>query len=1757
MIQPPEISGGGGFTFEDAPVAIYLGALLGEESASGLQDRTVVRVAVQQAAYGEPLDDLIVDGRGADGSTARLSLQTKRELTISAATTNTDFREIITRAWDTLQKTNFRENTDRVGAVVGTVSEAARRAFVTVCDWARASDTVQTFLDHFKAGQSDEDKRNILKAVREILGDDPDATSEAKAYRLLRHFVLIRIDVLHEGSTDDVHAIERLRNHLQVPAQAADLWQRLLRLARDAAGHAQVFSRLSLLSHLRGSVRLAGVRSLREDLERVKEETQNALDSIACEVDGVNIPRPAIVASVRDALEKSRFVTIVGLPGTGKSAILHACVREEIQSGTVLLLKPDRLTGPNWLAHARSLGLTAPTIESLLSEISATGSSVLYIDGIDRVAVNHRGVIVDLLNAIHRSALLGHWKVVATCRDSGIEPLRTWLPQTIFGGGGVATVEVEPFNDTEAEELAVAKPLLRPLLFGDDRVKEIARRPFFAAVLVRSFAAGAAEQAPPQSEVELLNVWWAGGGYDSDEQRLYQRQRALVQLARAGAADLGRRIRLDGIDPGSIADLRRDNIIKDVGRGHTVQFVHDIFFEWTFLHLLMDRESAWLDEIRAVGEPPVLGRVVELLSQATLTQQDDWEQRLSAVESSGMRPQWTRAWLIAPFGAPTFWNRSAVFTEAILRNKEHRLGKLAVWFQAEKTRANPYVLDRTFGSAQLARREIIRLADLLAWPSEPRTWSRFCAWAIQNIADFPTTAIPDLLATFEVWQNMFVDYPNAVSKKIFDTALSWLTDIEARQHPQQFSYNPGRWDELKRGGIEELEQRLRSLVLRAARAEVEKVRDYLIRVRDSERLRRHAFKQVLDYAPTLVDNHSLELTDISKLEILDDLPAVKKARESRRRTFGGGFSYHDWDRLSVRDDHATFYPPSPLREPFASLFRAKPNEARALVRDIANHAILAWRQLYQLDRERHTTPIPLDLDFPWGAQKFWGDGRVYMWPRGHWAPAPVIAGLMALEDWAFSQVEAGRSVDEVIHDVLEGHQSSSVLSIAVALALTSNVISEVTLPLATSQKTWEWDLARYVQEEGSSGIASNLIGFAKQSDFSHRQAVQNSNARPARRMEVRWLAQLFVISGDEALRTKAQRAITAFPRALAFDVEEEKTDAEHVANKRRTAQIWSEWGKLENYRATPAPDGSGTYIQLENPQQTAPDVVAVTEHSARMNDRLGLLHWARTSLEKEALGPELTVEEAVRRARAIDRADLFIEAHGQINDADLDRGAVVAIAAVILVYGGKIDRALLAWCKDVTLRAAATPQFIDQTFFPGSKYIYHACDFAVRGLEGLILRGEDVEAAKEALLRLAGYPLEEISEKALSTALSMWDRDPKFSWAALRLGARLSLGSRTARPSAYGYDPAVARERIAVAVSAAIEELRQGGAPAALPDVPPAWTQAQRRGRHASLDDDEGDDVWREPDDYLRWDFLPKVLKHVPVPVAMRDPERKTLLVDYSYKLLKWTIDKIQPDWEKDDQRRDRRGTELGNWRAGFGYFIAKVALELDEETALTNILGPIFALNDEAAESLINPFVDIVAAGGIIDPPRIMPNAVNLMKACVGRVLRDRAWESAQYHDGYIYGFDLPEIVRVLLFATGIRANQSARFANGDWRDVGAILPIVDPFIRAVGDVPHVIGSFMTLCEQAVEHYPPDIFIDQISHILSKQEGLPVGWHGTTIPSRIAALVHAFAERSQPLSARLAQNMLRVLDQLVDMGDRRSAALETSEIFRNVRQAA
>src|SRR3954452_9134547 len=127
MSQSTELTGGAGFTFEDAAVAVYLATLLGEETAPGLPGRVVVRVASQQAAFGQPLDDLVVEGRSSDDVPAHLSPQVKRSIVVSAAASNADFREVVSRACETVKDDGFRERVDRVGLVTGTMADDAKR----------------------------------------------------------------------------------------------------------------------------------------------------------------------------------------------------------------------------------------------------------------------------------------------------------------------------------------------------------------------------------------------------------------------------------------------------------------------------------------------------------------------------------------------------------------------------------------------------------------------------------------------------------------------------------------------------------------------------------------------------------------------------------------------------------------------------------------------------------------------------------------------------------------------------------------------------------------------------------------------------------------------------------------------------------------------------------------------------------------------------------------------------------------------------------------------------------------------------------------------------------------------------------------------------------------------------------------------------------------------------------------------------------------------------------------------------------------------------------------------------------------------------------------------------------------------------------------------------------------------------------------------------------------------------------------------
>jgi hypothetical protein len=325
MAQSPELAGGEGFTFEGDAAAFYLTALLAEAYAPGIDDRTVVRVSVQQRDFGEPLDDVIVDFEDSTKGPARLSLQVKRSLTVSKANTNTDFRDIIRDSWATLKKSDFRINTDRYGAAVGTVTPAKERALKTLCDWARESLTAEHFDARFvPGGSAGADIKAVSEDVVVLLEEAKGAPcTREEVHQFLAHFVLVQFDFLREGATDPPDAINRIRDCL-VPDDAGKaplVWSRVVQLARASAGKSGQFDRARLVRSIASVARLLGATSLRRDLEKLMEVAKSYASLIPDDVGGTKLDRISLLEDLDAKLAAARVVQIRGLPGSGKSVL--------------------------------------------------------------------------------------------------------------------------------------------------------------------------------------------------------------------------------------------------------------------------------------------------------------------------------------------------------------------------------------------------------------------------------------------------------------------------------------------------------------------------------------------------------------------------------------------------------------------------------------------------------------------------------------------------------------------------------------------------------------------------------------------------------------------------------------------------------------------------------------------------------------------------------------------------------------------------------------------------------------------------------------------------------------------------------------------------------------------------------------------------------------------------------------------------------------------------------------------------------------------------------------------------------------------------------------------------------------------------------------------------------------------------------------------------------------------------------------------
>lgn len=1394
MAQSPELASGAGFAFEDQVGASFLAALLCEGHAPGTSDRVVSRVAFQQRDFGEPLDDIVVDARGHDNSCRRLSLQCKQSLTISDAASNQDFRSIIRDSWNSRLKTDFRQLDDCYGAAVGFVATDSSRALRQLCDYARNSEATEHFLARFaEQGNASEAVARVKAQIAHIIEEEiGPPCSQEQLHDFLAHFVLLDFDFLTEGSASKAAVLNQIATALAGPPgeAAPSVWARLCLLARESSGRSGVFSRERLVRELSLSTRLLGARSLRPDLEIIANLSRQWIADIEPEISGTSLERPVLRAKLDQALEQGRFVQITGLPGSGKSVLLRHRAEAALREGPIVFLKHDRLDGRSWEGFAKLHGMSSVPLKKLLAEIASIGSPIAFIDGLDRVSKENRGVVLDVIRSILTDDDLAEWRILVSLRSTSMETVSNWLGRLV-AGASVRAIEVGALSDEDARLLVGKNVRLRDVLFGLPKIREIARRPFFARILAEDDA-GDANREAPQSEVDLARRWWArGGGVEVDDSRLAKRQRTLLELAGLSVRSLGKPISLSAIsDSAAVAvdEFVRDAVLSRAPEGHGLNFSHDIFLEWSLFHLLQDRHGAWLSELHSWGEPPAAGRAVELKSQSEFLSVGSWPRILRDIQGAGMRSQWARAWLIAPLSLPSFTEREAAYWELLATDNARLLNVLLVWFQAERTTPNPRILARENHGSDRAR-----LADLLGWPSDFRAWQRLIHFLLQHASEIPRSMRLAVLTTFDVWQNAYSTLSNPTSSALLRQCELWLAEIEEGARAARESNAVYIRDRSPEG----FRALLVALMLRSAPSEPEPVERYLRNLLARE-ISNEEFEQVISWAPTLAASHPSLLVDVTLARLREDLPAVRdearrqreaedldarkrvEAKDPTDRTQSeqhflsspmilhrDGPDSHDWERLAT--DRGDFFPASPLREPFASFFREAPNEALRLVSQLGNHAITAWRQLHQLDHRRSGTPLPLVLDFPWGQQVFWGGSREYLWARGVWAPPPIQCGFMTLEEWAIAEFDANKDLDGLLRIVLADHESIAALSVAVSLALHADQVSEAVLPLLTSQRLLEADKERFGYDfTGAGGV---LIGFNPGQDAAHVAAIRAAQSRPARR---RHLASLIARStlGGGPLAERVRQAVAKFPDDPAFSYEEQR-DSEDVRRRLNQEAIrYLELTDPATYKLYATSNSNEVIVVHESPSASTPQAERARSEAKKSLDTSNAWMWAAKCFEVGSIVEGLELSTAIAFARDLDDPDLFEEAYDEV-DVGQRQGAVAGVAAVCVAFATDLDASDLGWARGVLARAGASAGLPGAFSVSVTELPWHHAIFAARGIAREIRRGSAPAEASSILLRLVGHPLEAVALAALRESFQVWDRDPRLGWCSLLIVLRL------------------------------------------------------------------------------------------------------------------------------------------------------------------------------------------------------------------------------------------------------------------------------------------------------------------------------------------------------------------------------------------------
>jgi hypothetical protein len=1128
---PVQVTGGSGFRYENPVAARFLLDMLAGKNALGPRFGRVGRVDWQARDIGWLADDFAVTCRTAAGDERAAGISAKDYQLLGRNGFPAEFARTAWQQWlGQNTKRIFRRGVDAMVLATSDLPDDVRRAWSALSMQAIATEgaphrLVERLAEPDGEGaQSSALQRAIFASLRrpdDIRAGQGDNFTERAL--LTRDVRVLKLDYGTAQSSDEVTAIQDCQSVLSSGdhAEAVSLWQHLIGIADELRPLGGSLDLPHLLDRLRGQFAFREHPDFRADWETLRKHSSESTAEIKGHIayaQTAHLTRGAELANVTELLRANRLCILAGESGSGKSALASQLASERYSRSA--WLSADDLNHKKASEFTRAIGLRHSLSEILLA---SPGRSLIVFDSAESYSPDALRLTGQLIREFLANPDAQHVNLLITVQFEAADVLIRQLVQFGVPSPVLTSKVLGRPSDAELDSLLAAfpglfwivrRPEIKPLLLNL-KVLDLTAR-----TLGKNEAFKDRALTGLTTLIDILWEDWIQSGTDK-----YGRSQVLMTVAMHEADNLSSGMPLRLLDPGYrevLPNLETSGLVRV--KKERVIFTHDLLGEWARLRILMGDGSLTAAGGQGRLQSPRWHKAIRLFGQYMLEQSADvpeeWRKCVENVSDDSITGGLIRDLFLDSLFLAT--NAAALLTRVwsvLIADKGALLSRLLDRFLFVATLPDTGLLALVPDADEAERishafrtPEVIYFAPMLtvlrAQQDEvaqhaPYQAARICALWLRTM---PFELAPGVRMP---WRQEAAELALSIAREIQAQSLenSYFGSREDKVVYEALLYAardlPAEVAELSL----ELANRRPTSPAILARVDATRKKRRAERQRMASKARRKAaaapvmyrsgrMREPWPHGPQSRVGHGFQEACLDTpaftrlvqanpdvaLEVLLAVCIEEPEDISRVSSSFEDFGLAYWQGAD---------PPAYFRGPFLPFIRFAPKQGIAFVLKIVNFAT-------QRVLNGKNVGIYLQID---GQPKLWrGGANAFRWHHDETTlhGALIQSALMALEQWFYEQMDAGRDITAPVVRVVSESESLAFAGVLFDLGKRDpSLLSGPLKPLFSAWRLWHWDFQltqlRYSGQSLMPGgawfnLPQQLIALAQQwHGLSHRK----------------------------------------------------------------------------------------------------------------------------------------------------------------------------------------------------------------------------------------------------------------------------------------------------------------------------------------------------------------------------------------------------------------------------------------------------------------------------------------------------------------------------------------------------------------------------------------------------------------------------------------------------------------------------------------------